>query len=125
MGAIIGVMVIGLAIVVFLLGAGNNGSTSNQQANGANSANGGAVLPTTAAPGSTGQTAGTDPPRMPLADFKALYDDPAKRPMIIDVRPIDAYNQGHIKGAISFPEDSVDARINELPKDKLVVAYCQ
>jgi len=64
-------------------------------------------------------------PRMPLADFKALYDDPAKRPLIIDVRAKEAFDAGHIKGAESFPESDVDTRVGELPKDKLIVAYCQ
>jgi hypothetical protein len=65
------------------------------------------------------------PPRIPLAEFKALYDDPARRPYIIDVRAIESYQAGHIKGAISFPEADVDARVGELPRDKLIVAYCQ
>jgi hypothetical protein len=65
------------------------------------------------------------PPRMSLQDFKALYDDPAKRPLIIDVRDPDTYAEGHIEGAISFPESDVDARVGELPRDRLIVAYCQ
>jgi rhodanese-related sulfurtransferase len=62
---------------------------------------------------------------MALDEFKALYDDPAKRPLILDVRAKDAFDAGHITGAISFPESDVDARVAELPKDKLIVAYCQ
>jgi hypothetical protein len=65
------------------------------------------------------------PPRMPLTEFKALYDDPDQRPLIIDVRTAETYSNGHIAGAISFPESDVDARIAELPKDKLIIAYCQ
>ncbi len=65
------------------------------------------------------------PPRIPLAEFKALYDDPARRPLIIDVRSPESYQAGHIKGAISFPESDVDARVGELPRDKLIIAYCQ
>jgi hypothetical protein len=65
------------------------------------------------------------PPRMSLDDFKALYDDPAKRPIIIDVRAKSQYEEGHIAGAISIPESELDARVAELPKDKLVIAYCQ
>jgi hypothetical protein len=65
------------------------------------------------------------PPRITLPDFKALYDNPATRPFIIDVRWYGSYEEGHIKGAISFPEDEVDARVGELPRDKLIVAYCQ
>ena len=62
---------------------------------------------------------------MPLDEFKNLYDDPVKRPMIIDVRSKEAYDAGHIEGAISFPEADVDTRVGELPKDRLIVAYCQ
>jgi hypothetical protein len=65
------------------------------------------------------------PPRITLGDFKALYDDPAKRPLILDVRSKALYEQGHIAGAVSFPESDMDARIKELPKDRLIVAYCQ
>jgi hypothetical protein len=70
-------------------------------------------------------TPGGDPPRMALQEFKALYDDPARRPVILDVRGSSSYEEGHIKGAISFPEADVDDRVAELPRDKLIVAYCQ
>ena len=65
-----------------------------------------------------------DVPRMSMEDFKALYDDPAKRPIIIDVRTASGYDAGHIKGAISFPEEQIATLVSQLPKDKLVVAYC-
>jgi len=65
------------------------------------------------------------PPRMSLDDFKALYDDPAKRPIIIDVRAKSQYEEGHIAGAISFPESEADARVDELPRDRLIISYCQ
>ncbi len=64
-------------------------------------------------------------PRMALADFKALYDNPAQRPLILDVRAKENYDQGHIAGSINFPEADLDARVKELPKDKLIIAYCQ
>lgn len=123
LGALIGALVVGLMGVAYLLGASSRagggtalvGQNPGQPATDGQ-ASGQASQPT--------QAAGSEPPRITLADFKALYDDPAKRPMIIDVRAAQAYDQGHIKGAISFPESDVDARIAELPKDKLVVAYC-
>jgi hypothetical protein len=65
------------------------------------------------------------PPRMALDEFKALYDDPAKRPLILDVRSKELYAQGHIPGAVSFPESEMDARVGELPRDRLIIAYCQ
>jgi hypothetical protein len=66
-----------------------------------------------------------EPPRIPLQAFKVLYDDPAKRPLILDARSLEAYKEGHIKGAISFPLFDAEQRVNELPKDRLIVAYCQ
>lgn len=65
-----------------------------------------------------------EPPRISLQAFKALYDNPATRPLILDVRDTFAYAEGHIKGAISFPLSDVDSRVKELPKDKPIVAYC-
>jgi 3-mercaptopyruvate sulfurtransferase SseA len=104
------------------------GGTSGGGATGGSGTTGGANTSVPAAnptsPASQ-QTPGDEPPRIELKEFKALYDDPAKRPLIIDVRTKEIYDQGHIKGAISFPEAEVDARVSELPKDKLIVAYCQ
>ncbi len=123
MGGIIGALVVGLMVVIFLLTTNNGGVGSNN-----NSAGGAA---NTAIPavdvGQIGTPLPTEEPapRMPMEQFKALYDDPAKRPFIVDVRPRAAYDEGHIVGAVSIPEAEVDARIAEFPKDRLVVAYCQ
>ena len=67
----------------------------------------------------------TEPVRMPVEEFIALYEDPAKRPIIVDVRSSAAYEEGHIAGAVSIPDDETESRLNELPKDRLIVAYCQ
>jgi uncharacterized protein (UPF0333 family) len=66
-----------------------------------------------------------EPTRMPIEDFIKLYNDPANRPIIVDVRSEVAYNEGHIAGAINIPGFEAETRLNELPKDKLIVAYCQ
>jgi peroxiredoxin len=81
------------------------------------------VTPTPA----SAQPTPTGPPRISLADFKAHYDDPAQRAkmLIIDVRAKESYDAGHIKGAESWPESDIDARVVKLPRDKLIVAYCQ
>ena len=117
MGGIIGALFVGLMLVVFLL-INNNKNTSPPLATSSGTQLAGAGDQPT-------PVAEATPPRMPMDQFKALYDDPAKRPMIIDVRAKELYDAGHIAGAISFPEADVDTRINEIPKDKLVVAYCQ
>jgi len=44
---------------------------------------------------------------------------------LIDVRPIEEYEQGHIEGAISVPLDEVKSWAKSAPKRKQVVAYCR
>ncbi len=66
-----------------------------------------------------------DPPRIALGDFKALYDDPSSRPLILDTRNEQAYSEGHIPGAVLFPASDVVSNVVTLPKDRLIVAYCQ
>ncbi len=44
---------------------------------------------------------------------------------VIDVRPAQEYNAGHIPGAISLPVDELKARLKELPKKREIVAYCR
>jgi 3-mercaptopyruvate sulfurtransferase SseA len=44
--------------------------------------------------------------------------------LIIDTRAESAYKDEHIKGSISMPTGTVLARIDELPRNKMIVAYC-
>ena len=44
---------------------------------------------------------------------------------VIDVRPPDEYESGHVKGAINIPIKELEARIKELDLDKEVIAYCR
>jgi hypothetical protein len=44
--------------------------------------------------------------------------------IVIDTRPVESYKQNHIKGSISVPVDQVASHISELPRDKMIVAYC-
>lgn len=44
--------------------------------------------------------------------------------LIIDTRAESAYKQEHIKGAISMPTGTVLQRVDELPRNKMIVAYC-
>jgi len=43
---------------------------------------------------------------------------------IIDTRAESAYKQEHIKGSVSMPTGTVLDHISELPKNKLIAAYC-
>jgi len=47
------------------------------------------------------------------------------RAVVIDVRPLQEYDAGHIRGAKSIPLDELPKRIGELPRDREVVAYCR
>lgn len=45
--------------------------------------------------------------------------------VVLDVRPAEEYRHGHIAGARSVPVDELEARLDELPDDTEVVAYCR
>jgi 3-mercaptopyruvate sulfurtransferase SseA len=44
--------------------------------------------------------------------------------VVVDVRDASSYKTSHIKSAKSIPLQQFDARIGELPKDKLIITYC-
>jgi len=44
---------------------------------------------------------------------------------VLDVRPIEEYNAGHIPGALSIPLKELERRLAELPCDQEIVAYCR
>lgn len=45
--------------------------------------------------------------------------------VVLDVRPHEEYEAGHIPGAVSIPLEELAKRIKELPKSKQIVAYCR
>jgi len=45
--------------------------------------------------------------------------------VLIDVRPVEEYDAGHIDGALSVPYDQLLGRLAELPADREVIAYCR
>lgn len=44
---------------------------------------------------------------------------------VIDVRPVEEYRAGHIPGARSIPMTELAERLQEVPRDREVVAYCR
>lgn len=44
---------------------------------------------------------------------------------VLDVRPREEYEAGHLPGAVSMPVDEIEARLKELPKRREIVAYCR
>jgi rhodanese-related sulfurtransferase/predicted transcriptional regulator len=45
--------------------------------------------------------------------------------VLVDVRPSEEFDAGHIDGALSIPLDELDERLAELPPGSEIVAYCR
>jgi len=45
--------------------------------------------------------------------------------VLLDVRPAEEYQAGHLPGAISIPVAELRKRLKELPADREIVAYCR
>jgi rhodanese-related sulfurtransferase/DNA-binding HxlR family transcriptional regulator len=45
--------------------------------------------------------------------------------VLVDVRPAEEFDAGHIDGALSIPLDDLDERLAELPAGSEIVAYCR
>ncbi len=94
-------------------------------------------MATSAAPSSASATAQQTPaaqnaaaqspeskiPRIPVEELKKLMTE--NKVVVVDVRSIDAYNSGHIKGSISLPLDKIQSGdFKSLPRDKRIITYC-
>lgn len=45
--------------------------------------------------------------------------------ILLDVRPVDEFNTGHIPGALSVPLSELKDRLNDISIDSKIVAYCR
>ena len=45
--------------------------------------------------------------------------------LLLDVRPADEYEQGHIRSSVSIPSEQLIEKLRDLPKDKQIIAYCR
>ena len=81
-------------------------------------------------PSSPATKTATPPPPPPSDNAKRITADElhkvwsSNQVLIIDTRAESAYQTEHIKGSISMPTGTVLQRIDELPRDKMIVAYC-
>jgi hypothetical protein len=60
--------------------------------------------------------------RITVAETRRALE--AGRAVVIDVRGKDSYALGHIKGSLALTDAALDARLQALPKDTLLVFYC-
>jgi rhodanese-related sulfurtransferase/DNA-binding transcriptional ArsR family regulator len=63
---------------------------------------------------------GEEVPRGELESLLAADDI-----VLIDVRPAIEFQHGHIRGALAMPVEDLPERLDELPRDKRIVAYCR
>lgn len=45
--------------------------------------------------------------------------------ILLDVRTVAEFNEGHIEGATNIPVEELDRYLDRLPKDKTIVVYCR
>ncbi|MGH9818531.1 MAG: rhodanese-like domain-containing protein [Pyrinomonadaceae bacterium] len=75
--------------------------------------------PTPQQPAATPQD---DAQRISLADAKKGFDD--KTAIFFDARTVDAYKEGHVKGAINIGYDNWEKMLKGVLKDKTIIVYC-
>ena len=59
------------------------------------------------------------------AELKKLTEKPDESIWIIDVRSEENFRKGHIPTAKSFYSGTIMSRLDELPKDKYLIIYCE
>lgn len=59
-------------------------------------------------------------------EMKEIMDDSKQSSNIflIDVRNRGAFIKEHIPGAVNIPEEDLETRLSEIPKDKVIIVYC-
>jgi rhodanese-related sulfurtransferase/predicted transcriptional regulator len=59
-------------------------------------------------------------------DRKALLERVKKGSvMVVDVRPREEYDAGHVAGAVSVPLSELKRRLKSFPRSRQIVAYCR
>lgn len=67
-----------------------------------------------------------DPDRVAPLDGPTLLERVRRGELtVLDVRPPDEYEAGHVPGARSIPLSELEARLGEIPTGRDVVAYCR
>ena len=64
------------------------------------------------------------PGEISIAEFTGLAKATPADVLILDVRNQDEANAGMIKGAKLIPDEELQDRMGEVPKDKRIVAHC-
>lgn len=62
---------------------------------------------------------------MPMSDLINATEADDQTIVILDVRPADMYDGGHIQGSVNIPDPELVERISEVPMDKKIAVVCQ
>jgi len=109
-------IVVGLVVVAVIVGAII--SIENRRATAATVSGGGLA---TAQPLDTSSIPFPTVPRISLQETGDRLGQ--GEAVLVDVRSRESYDKAHAAGAMSFPEEEVDARLDTLPRDKDLVLY--
>jgi NADPH-dependent 2,4-dienoyl-CoA reductase/sulfur reductase-like enzyme/rhodanese-related sulfurtransferase len=68
-----------------------------------------------------------DHPQTTVQELAVAEDDtgPKGQPCLLDVRTPEEFAEGHIPGAVNVPVDELRSRMDELPRNRRIVAYCR
>lgn len=67
-----------------------------------------------------------DPAGLEAIDRATLVNRLRARDIVLlDVRPEHEFIEGHLPGALSIPLPLLESRLDELPRDRTIVAYCR
>lgn len=112
---------LGLCVGALVACSPQDGSTPAAATRAPGMTNGNTTAQTTKQPAPP-PAAADEARRISIAETQAVIA--AGNAVIVDVRDENAYKASHIKGAKSIPLPQFEQRMNELPKDKLIITYC-
>jgi hypothetical protein len=110
-------IVVGLVVVAVIVGAII--SIENRRSAAA-AVPGGSVA--SAQPLNTGSLPYPEVPRATVAETVDKLEQ--GQAVLIDVRSGQSFDKAHAAGAVSIPEEELNIRIQELPRDKDLILYC-
>jgi len=112
---IVGVVVVALVIGAIAFLENGRSSSAAQPSDGLAQGNTAQALNTSSIPY----------PNVPRVSLQETQDKLAQgQAVLVDVRSKTSYDESHAEGAISIPEDEMEARKDELPRDKELILYC-
>ena len=110
------------AAAAALLGACKATDTAGNLSAGVNASAAGAKSSASAPPTGTTEVHADGVRRVGVAELQKMVE--AGGVAIYDTRSKAQYDEEHIQGALSLPQNEADARAGELPRDKTLVFYC-